>query len=216
MKDAARQYHGAVGLEWLRRIVSDRTQATDIITDGIQQFVAEAAPKGASGQALRVARRFALVAVAGELATHYGLTGWDVHEAERAAKACFAAWMDSFGLTGNREDRAMLAQVRAFFESHGASRFEDINATAEQRIHNRAGFFRAGANGEREYLVLPESFKRDVCAGFDSRAAIRVLLAHGWIAPGGDGRPTQKPRLPGMGTATRVYVFTGKVWESDE
>jgi len=40
------------------------------------------------------------------------------------------------------------------------------------------------------------------------------LLAQGWIVPGGDGRLTQKPRLPGIGTA-RVYVFTNK-WADAE
>ena len=74
----------------------------------------------------------------------------------------------------------------------------------------------AGRRGNARFLVLPETFKREVCAGFDARAAIRVLVANGWIAAGGDGRPTQKPRLPGIGTATRVHVFTSKVWESDE
>jgi putative DNA primase/helicase len=53
-----------------------------------------------------------------------------------------------------------------------------------------------------------------VCAGFDLKAATRCLLAQGWIVPGGDGRPTQKPRLPGIGTA-RVYVFTNK-WAAAE
>ncbi|MCC7101206.1 MAG: hypothetical protein IT500_16620, partial [Rubrivivax sp.] len=155
----------------------------------------------------RVAQRFGLVAVAGELATHYGLTGWPEGEASQAASRCFAAWLDSFGGSGSREDRALLAQVRGFFETHGASRFEDVAATVDQRIINRAGFYRTGPDGAREYLVLPEAFKRDVCAGFDLKAAIRCLLAQGWIVAGGDGRPTQKPRLPGIGTA-RVYVFT--------
>ena len=113
IKDAATRYYGAVGLQWLTCVVSDRTKLADEHRRPHRQFVAEAAPKDASGQALRVARRFALVAVAGELATHYGLTGWDVHEAERAAKACFVAWMESFGLTGNREDRAMLHRYAA-------------------------------------------------------------------------------------------------------
>ena len=34
------------------------------------------------------------------------------------------------------------------------------------------------------------------------------------IVRGGDGRGTQKPRLPGIGT-TRVYVFTNK-WADAE
>ena len=110
----------------------------------------------------------------------------------------------------------MQAQVRRFFESHGASRFEDITATVDQRVINRAGFFRNSVSGTREYLVLPEAFKQDVCAGLDEKAAVKVLVAQGWIARGGDGRVTQKLRLPGTGTATRVYVFTGRMWEGEE
>lgn len=216
IKDAAARSHGAVGLAWLRHVVQDRARLADFIADGIKQFVAEVVPAGATGQIERVARRFALVAVAGELATHYGLTGWQQGEAERGAKSCFAAWLESFGGIGNREERAMLAQVRAFFEAHGSSRFEDLSATADQRVINRAGFYRTGMSGAREFLVLPEAFKRDVCAGFDHKAAAKVLVAQGWIAAGGDGRPDQKPRLPGMGTSTRVYVFTSKVLEGDE
>ncbi len=55
---------------------------------------------------------------------------------------------------------------------------------------------------------------RRQCAGFDLKVATQCLLAQGWIVPGGDGRPTQKPRLPGIGLA-RVYVFTNK-WADAE
>jgi uncharacterized protein (DUF927 family)/phage/plasmid primase-like uncharacterized protein len=214
LKDAAIRHHGAAGVAWLRAIVNDRDKLPDFVAGGVRQFVAANAPAGAAGQVLRVAQRFGLVALAGELATHYGVTGWPEGEAAQAASRCFAAWLDSFGCTGNREDRALLAQVRGFFETHGASRFEDVAGIADQRIINRAGFYRTGLDGAREYLVLPEAFKRDVCAGFDLKAATQCLLAQGWIVPGGDGRPTQKPRLPGIGTA-RVYVFTNK-WAAAE
>ncbi|WP_316666548.1 DUF927 domain-containing protein [Ralstonia psammae] len=211
IKDAATRYYGAAGIEWLRRIVADRTNLTDILHSGMAQFVKEVAPSDAAGQVLRVARRFALVAVAGELATHYGLTGWEEGESERAAKTCFMAWLDTFGGAGNREERAVLAQVRAFFESHGASRFEAMSATEDQRIINRAGFYRTDAEGGREYIVLPESFRRDVCAGFDPKTAVKALVAHGWLALDGD-KPQRRERLPGMGRV-RCYVFTSRMWE---
>ena len=38
--------------------------------------------------------RFALVAAAGEIATELKLTGWKKGEAFRAAKKCFASWME--------------------------------------------------------------------------------------------------------------------------
>jgi len=214
LKDAATRHHGTAGVVWLRAIVKDRDKLADRITNGMRQFVARNTPPDAVGQVLRVAQRFGLVAVAGELATQYGVTGWVEGESTQAASGCFAAWLDSFGGAGNREDRLLLAQVRGFFETHGASRFEDVGASIDQRVINRAGFYRSGQDGTREFLVLPEAFKRDVCAGFDLKAATRCLLAQGWIVPGGDGRPTQKPRLPGIGTA-RVYVFTNK-WADAE
>lgn len=214
VKDAATRYHGAAGLAWLRCIVADRFKLADFIADGIKQFVEECVPADAAGQVLRVARRFALVAVAGELATHYGLTGWQEGEAISAARKCFAVWLESFGGTGNREERAMFAQVRAFFEAHGASRFEDVTATTNQRIPNRAGFYRTDANGAREFMVLPEAFKRDVCQGFDVKTVTAALLKAGWLQPSRDGKTAQKPRLPGLGP-TRCYVFTGRMWEDE-
>lgn len=214
IKDAAIKHNGAAGVEWLRCVVADRADLIDTINEGIQQFVLESAPVGATGQVLRVARRFALVAVAGELATHYKITGWQAGESLTGARKCFVAWLDAFGGTGNREERTMLAQVRAFFEAHGASRFEDMMATQEQRIHNRAGFYRTGANGEREYLVLPEAFRREVCQGFDAKTAALALVAAGWIQAANDGRDTQKPRIPGIGP-TRCFVFTSRMWEGE-
>jgi putative DNA primase/helicase len=65
---------------------------------------------------------------------------------------------------------------------------------------NRAGFYSDPQTGEREFLVLPEVFRRGIYAGFDSRAATRWLFAHGWLVPGTNGNATQKPRLKGFGT----------------
>jgi uncharacterized protein (DUF927 family) len=215
ISDATARFHGAVGLEWLRRVVADRPQLPDVVSESIRRFVGAAVSAGAAGQVERVARRFALVATAGEQATRYGLTGWEEGEAERAAKACFLAWLDGFGGVGNREERATLSQVRAFFETHGASRFEALDSHDDQRVFNRAGFVRRGEGGAREFLVLPEAFRREVCAGLDAKATEALLQRCGWLEAGGDGRPTQKIRLPGM-CPSRVYVFGGKLWESDD
>ncbi len=216
LKDAVGHYYGSAGEAWLSYLVPGRAKLADFITDGVGQFVKEHLPEDAAGQVERVARRFGLVAVAGEIATHAGLTGWNEGEAGAAAGKCFASWLDSFGGPRDREDRALLAQVRDFLERHGASRFEDVNATEGQRIiNNRAGFFRSVDGGKREYLVFPETFKKEVCSGVDPKAAVRALLAHGWLVPGSDGKATQKPRLPEMGPA-RVYVIGGGMGEVEE
>jgi len=213
ISDAAAQHHGCVGREWLKKVVADSAQLRELISRGIHEFVTEVVPVGASGQIERVARRFGLVAVAGELATHYGLTGWQEGEADRAAKACFATWLEGFGGIGNREERTLLAQVRAFFDQHGASRFQHIEDNTDTRIINRVGFWRETESDTREHIVLSEAFRTDLCAGFDSKAAARILIQHGWLIPD-NGRSTQRVRLPGMGQV-RVYVFSSAMWEAE-
>jgi uncharacterized protein (DUF927 family) len=207
--------YGAAGVEWLRRVVADRERLASVVSNGIKDFTSEVVPAGSGGQVERVARRFALVAVAGELATGYGITGWQQREAWQAAKACFTAWLEGFGCGGNREDSALLAQVRAFFEAHGASRFEDMQATNEQRVINRAGFFRTALDGSREFLVLPEAFRAEVCKGHDSKRAAKVLLAAGLLKPDGQKKSSQKLRIPVIGLA-RVYVITAGILQGDE
>lgn len=215
LKRACSEFHGSAGPEWLDVLVKQRATLAADVKAGIDAFVSARVPKDASGQVVRVAQRFALVAVAGELATRAGLTGWEVGASTAAAARCFTSWLSNFGTAGNREDRTLMDQVRAFFETHGSSRFEDIASRHEQRVANRAGFYRKDVDGEREYLVLPETFKREVCAGFDLKHAIKVLGAAQWLVPGKDGKASQKPRLPLIGPA-RVYVIAGKVLEGGE
>lgn len=207
IKDASTKYHGTIGKKWLSYLVVNQATLPAFIADSIRSFLDKAVPTGASGQVERVAQRFALAAVAGELATRYKLTGWTEGEATQAAHKCFAAWLEGNGGNGNREERAILAQVRAFFEAHGASRFEDLKALNDQRIPNRAGYYRNGEHGEREFLVLSEAFHREVCQGFDEKTAKQVLLKAGLLLPGNDGKPTQVRRLPGLSSTSRVYVI---------
>ncbi len=201
----ASRFYGAVGEAWLHHIVQDRPNLIPTILQGIDDFIKSALPSKPSPQAARVAKRFALVSMAGELATHYGLTGWEVGEAENAAKTCFLAWLEGFGV-GNREERTILDHVRLFIEMHGASRFENINASDEQRIPNRAGFYRRHSENDREFLVLSEVFKHEVCAGFDQKNMIKILINNGVLIPDNSGKSTQNIRLPNFGQK-RVYVL---------
>jgi putative DNA primase/helicase len=215
VKKAAAEHYGAPGIAWVRFVMQTRADLPQRARRLIEAFMAAHVPGEASGQVQRVARRFGLVAAAGELATEAGITGWPKGEATQAVARCFGAWLAGFGGVGNQEDRALKRQVREFFEAHGASRFDDLRATTDRTIINRAGFFRdAPEGGGREYLVLPGAFRQDICAGFDAKHAAKVLLATGWLRPDRDGKSTRPERLPGM-ERTRCYVFTPAMWAED-
>lgn len=215
IKDAANQYHGAVGIEWLRLLAEYRTQMAEHIRQAADDFVRDVLPDGGSGQAMRVAFRFGLIAVAGEVATKAGLTGWQPNEAMAAARKCFVSWLENFGGAGQKENRDILNQVRAFIEQHGASRFEDLQATDDKRVINRAGFFRTADGGGREYLILPSAFEREVCAGHKPKDVTAVLVQEGWLIPASD-RVTQKVHTPAMGKKVRMYVLSPAMWESEQ
>lgn len=214
LKDGSCQYYGAAGVAWLKWIVQHRESLPDLLTERIDSFVTDVVPAKSCGQVYRVAKRFGLVAVAGGLATEAGITGWKDKEAECAVAACFESWLDGFGGSGKSEERGILLQVRAFFEKHGASRFEDIRATSEQRVPSRVGFFHMD-NGVKTFYVLPAVFESEVCEGFDSTRAAKLLLEKGWLSPDSQGKASKTKTLPGLGK-TRCYAFTGKMWETEE
>jgi uncharacterized protein (DUF927 family) len=180
-----------------------------------QQFLDAHVPPGADGQVRSVAKRFALIAAAGELATFYDITGWPKGEAIRAAGTCFRRWLDARGGAGAGEDIRAQEQTRAFIAAHGASRFErvDDDAPSDQKVINRAGFKRR-EGGEWEYLILPATWRNEVCLGLDHRRAAKALGRHGLLAPGKD-RPWQNVRHCGTHGSVRGYCIRGSILGED-
>ena len=234
--------HGAPGRAFLQWCAANWDGLGARLRTQVQALVAEWVGAGASGQVLRVARRFALVAAAGELATEIGLTGWDNSESEWAARTCFDAWLAARGGDGNGEVQAMLRQVRRFLELHGEGRFTWWHRAADDhsaKTLQRAGFRRllgvdgkpvhtdsahefeygqrmAARDGERaavEFFVLPEVFRSEMCAGFAGETVARVLKEYGCLETEAE-RFTVKPRLPGMGPA-RCYHIKPEIFALD-
>jgi uncharacterized protein (DUF927 family) len=221
IKDAASKHYGAVGIQWLRRVMAERERISKTTTGFLQAFVKDCLPPTAAGQATRVAHRFGLVAAAGELATQWGLTGWEKGEAAISAKTCFKAWLESFGGADNRDERTIRDQVRAFFERYGTSRFDNASGPDIHPAHDRAGFYR-NSDGEsegdeklREYLVLPEPFKTEICKGLNLKRVTDVLLKLGWLRRGDGRNVAKKEYIPGVGQP-RCYVFSSKMWDDPD
>ena len=210
LRETSGRLHGAVGLKWLEYVAAERQSLIEPLISDIRRFTDRYVTAGSSGQVQRVARRFALVAVAGELATRYGLTGWDKGEAVKASGRCFLSWLDNYGGTGDKEVLNLLSQVRMIFERYGSSRFEDLNSLDVQRIPDRLGY-----RNDSEFWVMPETFAREICKGFDHKFAVRILKDKGWLITGKD-KSSQSKTIPGQGKR-RVYVFSDLVLEgSDE
>ena len=216
MKSVTREYYGTAGEAFLNKLTIPATlkETTDSIRGGITEIVKlMKIPDGAAPEIGRVATRFALVAFAGELATQFGVTGWGKGEGEalKASIRCFDDWLSESGGAMGADDKTLFAQVSAFLQAHGASRFppHDILQEDLQRVQNRAGF--SHNNGENVfYWVESGAFKRELCKGFNHTAAAKSLIKAGWLEQGSD-RTQQKKRINAIGggkSGLWFYVMT--------
>jgi uncharacterized protein (DUF927 family) len=207
LKRQASQHYGSVGAAWLELVVSEResNNLASTLDNSIKQALAYLLPSTASGQAQRVATRFALVAVAGELATKAGLTGWNAGEASNGVKACFDNWLEGFGGTGNKESSNIIAHVKGFIEAHGSSRFESVNSEGNERVINRVGFIRH-KDDRMEYLIMPEAFKRELCSGYDVKTVTMALIESGILLTDKQGKPQVNAKINGV--QKRFYVLS--------
>ncbi len=223
LSDSAAEHYGTAFPAFVEALIRERQELATTIKRLREKFVdGVLSGLSPSGQVRRVAARFALVAVGGELATVYGVTGWPQGEAHRAAQVCFRAWLQSRGGAGSAEQSDLLKQVSAFFELHGESRFTPWERAERgddhmPRTSNRAGFVRGRDGGGLHWYVLPEVFRLEIAAGFDSKEAAGLLLQKGLILPPKEdsGRTTQKVRLPGFKNPKRVYVFDMEQGDSE-
>lgn len=210
INELAAKHYGHAGIKWLEYLTSAKKDAVMQKAQELLDSFIEQHTQAKNGQANRVLRRFALVAVAGELATLAGITGWQKGRAFEAIAQCFNTWLGSLGSGENMEETKILEHIKAFFESNGTSRFEDLTVIRQAdgevirpRIHNRVGYYDPES---KVYLVSTIMFKKEMCIGMNETNAKKVLKANGWLECE-DGRYTKRisNKLPDGARPTMMH-----------
>ena len=202
IKKAAQQSYGHAGRQFLERLTrSDRN-----LSDRLNRIkVLPEFSIGRSGQEKRAINRFAVIALAGELATEYGITGWREGEAVFAAAATFALWLGTRGSSGNSEENQILEQLRDFIERHGSARFESLDRTVSTvMVRDRAGWAKYSDNDTIYYFS--SAGLNEATKGFDFKRALECLAIKGVLSKDCDGKKSQSMRI--NGPPTRVYVVS--------
>jgi putative DNA primase/helicase len=128
----------------------------------------------------RALRAFAIVALAGELATDYGVTGWKPRQAFLATVECFIQWKLSNDFQdADIETQQVLQVVRNFIDIHCNSRFLDVLDNPDRFIINLAGYKKT-ANHQTQYMFNTAAFQ-EVLKGYDLQYAISVLKKEKWL-----------------------------------
>ena len=201
LKEAAERHHGEAGRAFIRLIDTNTPAATQ---ERVSAFMATL--PHLSGQARRVAKRFALCAAALELAAP--VTGLPAGVGMAGVKQCFDDWFALNG-SGKHEDRMIIKQAEDFFSQTADSvRFD--NWPLPKGVKTRpdiAGYITSGINNGTEYLLIPAVFEKEVCGTFHPQKVCAVLHSIGWMnKPSGKGWKVQKKQNM---QHYRFYSFNG-------
>ncbi|WP_298978563.1 DUF927 domain-containing protein [uncultured Psychrobacter sp.] len=174
IKELSYSYYGSAGIAWLEHITNDKAATTATARALVSDFMShypQLAP-----QAHRVAKRFAIVAAAGEMATRADITGWQVGQATTAVRVCLDNWLDNYGRDGEHEQRQIIEHIKAFIEQFGSSRFQPCHshtcADFEPKTSNRVGYRNIKTG---DYYFMINTFDTQVCQPFSSKAVLQVL-----------------------------------------
>lgn len=153
-------------------------------------------------QAARASSRFALYAMAGELAIEAGVLPWAEGAALDACKVMFEQWQMMRGNGGGAtEHRQILQSVNEYILKHGDTRFTDQRSDQPPKLE-RAGWYRDRPDG-RVYLFTSATL-REAGAGYDLKRVLDAVDAAGWIVDRDHGERSKKTAIHG-GSKTRLY-----------
>ncbi|WP_300475033.1 DUF927 domain-containing protein [uncultured Psychrobacter sp.] len=209
IKELSQAYYGVAGIVWLEHITSDKAATTAtaraLVSDFMSQY-SDLAP-----QAHRVAKRFAIVAAAGEMATSADITGWQAGQATTAVRVCLDNWLDNYGRDGEHEQRQIIEHIKAFIEQFGSSRFQPCHSSAYQdfapKINDRVGYHNYDTD---EYYFTTSIFDK-VCSPFNKSKVLQVLDDAKLLNVTEHDRKTCKVSLPFKKDRTRVYAVKSDI-----
>lgn len=170
--DHMAQQHGTAGRAWLAKIQS---LAPETISAARDAYL----PPNLNGQALTVARRFALAAAALELASE--ITGLPAGVGAAGIQQCFEDWLEENG-TGSREEKKLVETLIDFIQQYGDSpRFVSWD-NAMQTDRNHAGYKRENLDdGIMRYWIIKPVFANEIAKGKELPKAAATLFKQGWL-----------------------------------
>jgi uncharacterized protein (DUF927 family) len=196
LKKTTSEYYGSPIRFYLQNLISKTERLEQWFSDTKVKFFEDFVPSESSGQVKRVAAKMAAAAMAGELASVMGLTGWMPNEAFNSVGGSFSRWLRTRGTTGQQEAEKAVEQVKNFFLRHGMSRFIPVTVNRsghlildhpDRQYLNTAGFRCANADSAYEFIVFPEPYNIEMCQGLNCHTVTKTLIERGFLQVGHDG-----------------------------
>lgn len=200
IQDASKTHHGHAGPYFVERLIQE-TAMTERLSDLLAAIMSRF--HASNGQETRAADRFALAALAGELAITFNLIKATKGAFVEALVGLYDEWRQQRG-DGHSEDRAILAALSEFLGRHGDGHFSHLDNP--EIVHDRAGYW-MDTNKGRVWLFTPEGLARAV-PGFDRARVVTALNAAGLIVEHDPDRLTRSRRVHGR--KMNLYHINGE------
>ncbi|ART64020.1 DUF927 domain-containing protein [Kushneria marisflavi] len=193
IQKSASSHYGHAGPRFVEQLIdSDRIdQLPEMLANLTEQFQA------LSGQEERAAERFAIVALAGELAISFGIFDMPEGEPTKNMVQLFERWRQERG-KGQSEDNRILEHLSDFLTRHGDSMFSELTDNSAN-VRDRAGWWKDSPQG-KIWLFTSEGLKRAV-PGFEIARINQAVEQAGWLAD-----------RSGRGRAKKVKVNKRAIW----
>lgn len=204
IKENAFKYYGTAAIAFLDKVTAQYEKSKKRVIDSMDRFMRHLDLTDADPQVYRVAHRFAQIAASGELASSFGVTGWEEGEANNAALACFESWINERGGNGSQEAKAALEQVSGKLMSLGLLRF---NTAGQSAARNGPVW---GVMDENFYYVYTNSFRDFLCEGLNVKAVEKALFDAEVLVVSKD-RSTIQKKIENQNV--RVYKIRKKILE---
>lgn len=214
IRKASAVYYGTPLRAFLAALAADVSASSARAREMLKNFEARICPPQAGGQVQRAAKRFALMATAGEMAIEYGVFPWEPGKALWAAQHCIQDWLAFRGGLGAAERREIIRRVRSFIAAHGSSRFESWTP-GSLPVYNRAGFRKEGRDGT-EYLFTRDAFEQEICRGGNAKVLAGYLRDAGFLVTDSQGNLMKPHTRSKEEKSTRYYTVKGDILDSDE
>lgn len=201
-------FHGTPIRAFLEQFCQKAESCKQRIHAALDDFERENVPVGASGQVLRVARKFGLIAIAGELAIEWGIFPLNKGDADAAAKEWFAIWLEQRGGYGDVEMEKVLKRIQDHFAVE-RSRYVPVNQINGYQPQNLAGYTWK-KDGRPVYLMLAQVFE-ELTRGVNRKLLRHEMRKKGWLVCNSSGGLMETKSVDGRNV--RGVVFIPSAWE---
>ncbi|MDP3559023.1 MAG: DUF927 domain-containing protein [Legionellaceae bacterium] len=201
LKRSSSQFYGVAGPLFIEKLLEDTSDLPKLYAEmcNLPDF------STLDGVESRASAVFALIALAGEKATEYELTGWNKGEALNVAIELFNVWRHFRG-HGQTETQQILRDILHYIDRHGDSRFSPVlegpndyqgdNIDQRPVVRDRAGYWKDTAEGGRIFMFNSAALQ-EAAAGHDLKFILQALNEAKWIVEKESGKNSKRIKIAG-------------------